>query len=95
MLSSLSNLVNNLYERIHKIKCKYGHNDKKCETCGISNEVCNWFFEYTNFRDDLIEHKCSCCNKYYQKEFDKKLKERFFNTYKFSNHGKNRFILML
>ena len=27
MASSLSNLVNNLSEGIHKIKCKYGHND--------------------------------------------------------------------
>ena len=28
-------------EGIVKTKCKYGHNDKKCETCGISYEVCN------------------------------------------------------
>ena len=35
MASSLPNLVNNLTEGIHKIKCKYGHNDKKCENCGI------------------------------------------------------------
>ena len=33
MVSSLSNLVNNL--RIHRIKYKYGHDDKKCENCGI------------------------------------------------------------
>ena len=33
MASSLSNLVNNLFEGIHKSKCKLGHNDKKCETC--------------------------------------------------------------
>ena len=32
MASSLSNLVNNLSEGIHIIKCKFGHNDKKCET---------------------------------------------------------------
>ena len=35
MASSLSNLVNNLSEEIHRIKCKYGHDDKKCEICGI------------------------------------------------------------
>ena len=29
MASSLSNLVNNLSEGIHKIKCKHGHDDKK------------------------------------------------------------------
>ena len=27
--SSVSNLVNNLSERIHKMKWKYGYNDKK------------------------------------------------------------------
>ena len=31
MANSLSNLVNNLSEGIHKIKYKYGHDDKKCE----------------------------------------------------------------
>ena len=33
MTSSLSNLVNNLSNKIHRFKCKYGHDDKKCETC--------------------------------------------------------------
>ena len=36
-----------------------------------------------NFKDDLIEYKCLCCNKNYQHKFDEKLKEQFFNTYKF------------
>ena len=35
MTSSLSNLLDNLSEGIHKIKCKYGHGDKKNETFGI------------------------------------------------------------
>ena len=35
MASSLLNLVNNLSKGIPRIKCKYGHDDKKCETCGI------------------------------------------------------------
>ena len=35
MANSLSNLVNNLSEGIHRIKCKSRHNDKKCETCRI------------------------------------------------------------
>ena len=35
MASSLSNLVNNLSQGIHRIKCKFGHDDKKCETCKI------------------------------------------------------------
>ena len=29
MASSVSNLVNNLPEGIHRIKCKFGHNAKK------------------------------------------------------------------
>ena len=32
MISSLSNLVNNLSEGVHRIKRKFRHNDKKCET---------------------------------------------------------------
>ena len=35
MVKSLSNLLNNLSKRIHKIECKCGHDDKKCETCGL------------------------------------------------------------
>ena len=35
MASSLPNIVNNLSERIHRIKCKFGHDDQKCETCEI------------------------------------------------------------
>ena len=35
MARSLSNLVNNLVEGTHKIKCKYGNDDKTCEKCRI------------------------------------------------------------
>ena len=61
--SSLSNLVNNLSERIQRIKCKFGHDDKKCETCGIKYKYCNCFLEYTSFKDYLIEYKCLCSKK--------------------------------
>ena len=54
MARSLSNLLNNLSEGIDKIKCKYGHNYKKCEACGITYEVCDCFLEYTNFKHDLL-----------------------------------------
>ena len=40
MASSLSNLVNNLSEGIHKIKCKYGHHDKRCKTCSSKYKNC-------------------------------------------------------
>ena len=96
MASSLSYLVNNLSEGIYKIKYKYRHNDRKCETCRIAYEVCNCFFEYRDFKDDLVEYKCLCCNKNYQQKFQEKLtKVFFFNTYNFSNHYKNKFILLL
>ena len=41
MASSLSNLANNLSKGIHKIKCKCGHNDKKCETWRIKYKYCD------------------------------------------------------
>ena len=50
MASSLSNLVNNLCERMHRIKCKLGHDDKNCETAGITYKYCHCFLEYRNFK---------------------------------------------
>ena len=44
---------------------------------------------------DLLIVQGLCCNKSYQQKFDEKLKERFFNPYKFSNHDNNKFILLL
>ena len=91
---SLSNLVNNLSEEFHRIKCKFGHDNKKCETCRTKYKYCDCFVEYTNFKDDLIEYKCLCCNKNCQHKFDEKLKERFFKTCKFSNHDNNIILLL-
>ena len=71
MPDSLSNLVNNLSEGIQKIKCKYGHDDNKCETCGIQYRYCNCFLEYIKFTDYLIAYKCLCRNKNYQKKLMK------------------------
>ena len=73
MANSLSNFVNNLSEGIHKIKCKCGHDDKKCETCRIRYKYCDCFLEYANFKDDLIEYKCLSGNKNYQQKFHEKL----------------------
>ena len=95
MVSSLLNLVNNLSEEIRQIKSKYKHGDTKCETCGITYKVCDCFYEYRNYTDDLIKYKRLCCNRNYQQKFLKKLKERFLNAYKFSNNDKNKFILYL
>ena len=40
MASSLSNLANNLSEGVYRIKCEFGHNGKKCETCRIKYKYC-------------------------------------------------------
>ena len=78
MAGSLSNLINNFSEGIHKIKCQYGHDNKKCETCGVTYEVCDCFLEYANF-DCLKEYKCLCCSKNYQQKFGKNW-EKFNET---------------
>ena len=92
MASSTSNLVNNLSERLHRIKYKLEHDDRRCETCGIKYT----YYEYTNVEDRLIEYKCLSYNKSYQWKFGEKLKERFFNIYiKFSNYDNNKFISFL
>ena len=84
MASLLTTLVNNLFEEIHKTKYKYQHYDKICETYVITYQIGDYFFEYTNFKNDLIQHNCLCCNKIYQQKFDENLKKHFYNTYKFS-----------
>ena len=40
----------------------------------------------SELKDDLIEYKCLYCGKNYQRKFEEKLKELFFNAYKFSNN---------
>ena len=68
---------------------------KKSETFGIKYRHCNYFLEYTNFKDDVIEYKCLICNKNCQINIYEKLKNHFFNTYNFSNHDNNKFSLLL
>ena len=43
MASSLSNLVNNLFEGIHKINCEYEHDDQKGETCKLNISIATVF----------------------------------------------------
>ena len=73
---------------------KYRHDDKKCETCGIRYRYSDCLHKYTNFKDDLIEYICLFYNKNNQETLEENLKERFFNTCKFSNHDDNKFILL-
>ena len=54
MTISLSNLTDNLTERIHKIKFK----------------GCDCFLEYESVKDNFIKYKCLSCNKDYWNKLD-------------------------
>ena len=43
----------------------------------------------------MIKYKCLSCFKDYSKKINEELKKRFKNTFKFSNNGINKFILLL
>ena len=43
MAGSLSNLVNNLSEGIHRIACKYGHNDKNVRLVELNMSISTVF----------------------------------------------------
>ena len=79
MATSLSNLVDNLTEGIHKIKCK------ECDCCCESESM----------KDSLIKNKCLSCNKNYSNKIDEELKRRHKNTFTFSDNDVNKFILLL
>ena len=79
MASSLSNLVYNVAEGVHKIQCK----------------DCDCFLEYESMKDNLIKYKCLSCNKDYSDKLDEKIEIKFMNTFKFSNNDINKFILLL
>ena len=49
MTSSLSNLVNNLSEGIHRIKHKFRHDDKKKHNDKETCNYCDCFLEYIKF----------------------------------------------
>ena len=69
MASSLSNLIDNLTEEFHKVKCK----------------DCDRFLEYESAENNLIKYKSLSHNKDYSKKLDEKFKKRFKNTFKFSD----------
>ena len=58
MATSLLNIVDNLTEGIHKIKCK----------------DCDCFFEYESVKDNLRKYKCLSFNKDYSNKLMKNLK---------------------
>ena len=48
MTSLLPNLIDNLATAIHKIKCKYGHDPKSCETLWFKYKGSGCCLEFTN-----------------------------------------------
>ena len=78
MATSLSNLIDNLAEGIHRIKCK----DRDC------------FLEYESVKDNLIKDKGLSCNKDYSNKLHGKLKKRFKNTFTFSDNDINKFVVI-
>ena len=65
MTTSLSNLIDNLTETIHKIKCK----------------DCDCLLEYESVKDNLMKDKCLSYNKDYSNKLDEKLKESDLRTH--------------
>ena len=59
MVSSVSNPIDNLAERTHKIKCK----------------DCNCFLEYESVNYNLINYKYLFCSKNYSNKIYEKLKK--------------------
>ena len=86
MASSLSRLVDNLGEGIHKTYVTI-----KCNNC----KDCDCFLKYPCVRDNLTKYKCLSCNKNYWNKLDEELKKKFKSTNKFSNNDINKFILLL
>ena len=85
MASLFWSLVDNPVEEIHKVKCKCKRDNEKWWTCRTNYKYYEWSLEY----------KYWCCNKKYWKMFGERLKNRFSNTNRFSNHNINKFILWL
>ena len=46
-------------------------------------------------KDEKLIFRCFSCKKNYEKDFNKKLIERFANIYEFCNGDLNKFILLL
>ena len=79
MSTSLSNLVNNLSDRVHNDKCTY----------------CKSYLDYMTTKDEQVIFRCFACKKNYKKDFNKELIKRFANIYEFGNGDINKFILLL
>ena len=78
MSSSLSNLVDNLSERVRSNKCT------DCKSC----------LDNMPFKDDQLISKYPKCSKDHNNNFNKDLVNRFASTYEFCDKQINKFILL-
>ena len=95
MASSLSNLVNNLLKELIELNVNLD-TIKNVKLVELNISIATVFLNMQTLKMinkmqifDLNKNK-NC-----QIKLDEKLKERFFNTYKFSKHDNNKFILLL
>ena len=79
MSTSLSKLIDNLWEGLHNDKCKY----------------CKSYLDYVTIKDNQLIFRCFSCKNNYEKDFNKELIQRFANIYEFCNGDLNKFILLL
>ena len=79
MSSSLSKLVDNLYEGIHNNKCA----------------DCKSNLDYIKTKNEKLILGCYNCKQRYRKKFNKELIKRFASTYEFCNNDLNKFVLLL
>ena len=50
----MQDLVNNLAECIHKIKFKYGNDDKNVKLAELNTKIVTFFLNTQTLKDDLI-----------------------------------------
>ena len=79
MSSSLSKLVDNLFERIHNNKCS----------------DCKSNLDYIKTKNEKSILECYNCKQRYRKKFNKELIRRFASTYEFCNNDLNKFVILL
>ena len=80
MATSLSNVVDNITEGLHKVTFKY----------------CDCFLQYESVKDKLMKYKClALLHKSHSNKIDEELKKKFKNTFKFSDNDINKYVLLL
>ena len=78
MSASLSKLVDNLSDRLHKVKCK----------------DCKSKLSYMSVEENRFIFQCLSCKKNYEKQFNTDINKKFLMTYQFCNGDLNKFVLL-